>query len=368
MAVINPPAWMQGGEYPARIDRLVPSSIVAEPGTVRASDLEVLPNPTPGMSVVVSRGHAWIRDGVGSSADQGLYNFVNDGDVVLPIGAAHATNHRYDRVIAEVRDSELSGSDDDAIIRVLPGTNSGTDNGALALAPAVPVRAVNRGLIHVRPGTTSIVAGDITKETSVAKLYSEMSAVPVVCTSSTRPLGADRFESLLIYETDTKRMWQWNGTVWQFRGGPGPRAYVSRPGTWSLPTGDVRYLSSLEPVSGNFEEAYYVFVDTSSSTIGDRIRVKQAGMYAVEMHATFTNSDTNFNLILGAYIAVGSSSLPSNMVHFPALSGRYLQGLNRAHDSRTVFLAANTEIAIRYDVNVSGTSVDEIGLGLTLIG
>lgn len=36
----------------------------------------------------------------------------------------------------------------------------------------------------------------------------------VITTSTTRPTGADLFEGLWIYETDTDRVYSWNGTAW----------------------------------------------------------------------------------------------------------------------------------------------------------
>jgi hypothetical protein len=36
----------------------------------------------------------------------------------------------------------------------------------------------------------------------------------VVCTSTTRPTGTDRFPGLGIYETDTQKVFVWNGAIW----------------------------------------------------------------------------------------------------------------------------------------------------------
>lgn len=40
-----------------------------------------------------------------------------------------------------------------------------------------------------------------------------------VCTSTTRPTGGALFNGLGIYETDTKRVYFWDGTAWIYRGG-----------------------------------------------------------------------------------------------------------------------------------------------------
>jgi hypothetical protein len=369
MTVTNPPAWLQEGEYPAHTDRLVSSSLVAEPGVVKTGDLAVRQSDTPGMSVVVPSGHAWIRDGVGSTASQGMYNFVNIGDETLAVDASHASQYRVDRVVARIEDSELSGTVDLASLAVLKGDNAASLVAAQALTPAVPARSESLATVTVNPSASSITTADITPETTVAKLYSEMAPGVTVVTSSSRPIGTDRIVGMLIYETDTKRTWQWNGSEWQFRGGPGPRGFVNRPGDWGMVTGETRYIVSLAPLTGSsFETAYYTFVDSVSNSVGDRIRVKQSGMYAIEMYSVLTNNSSNFNLSFRAYTAVNSSSLPSGAEHFPTLSGRYLQGLNRIHDSRTIFLPVNTEIAVEFLTNVSGTTVNEFWLGMTLVG
>lgn len=40
-----------------------------------------------------------------------------------------------------------------------------------------------------------------------------------VCTSSTRPTGGSLFTGLFIYETDTKFVYVWDGSAWQYRSG-----------------------------------------------------------------------------------------------------------------------------------------------------
>src|SRR5882672_3849200 len=35
-----------------------------------------------------------------------------------------------------------------------------------------------------------------------------------VCTSSTRPTGGSRFTGQVIFETDTKLVWVWDGAAW----------------------------------------------------------------------------------------------------------------------------------------------------------
>jgi hypothetical protein len=285
MTVINPPAWLQAGSYPARTDRLVTASIIKNPGVAQTGDLLVEQNPTPGMSVVVAGGRAWIEDAVaGGDVNKGMYNFVNDGSVTLTIDAAHATQYRVDRVVAQVEDSAVAGAVDLASLVVLPGTTDATLVGAQALVPAVPDAAISLATVIVGPSVTSITNSNITNSTTTATLYPQMVSSPIVVTSTTRPTGNDRFVGMEIFETDTLRKWQWTGDTngWQFRGGKGPRAFVSRPGSWGMSTSP-QNLTTLEAASGaNFETAYFTFVDSGS---GDRIRIKQSGLYELEIYA-----------------------------------------------------------------------------------
>lgn len=45
----------------------------------------------------------------------------------------------------------------------------------------------------------------------------------IVCTSSTRPTGTQRYVGRFIYETDTGRMYVWKGSAWGFLSGSPPR-------------------------------------------------------------------------------------------------------------------------------------------------
>lgn len=372
MTVINPPAWLQAGEYPAHTDRLVTSSIVQTPGVVKIGDLAVTQNTTPGMSVMVSSGRAWIQDAsAGGSANQGMYNFVNVGDVVLSVNTAHATNYRVDRVVARVEDSEISGSNNIASLVVLPGTAASTLPVAQANTPAVPAGAINRGTITVNPSATSITNANITQETATAKIYRDMYA-PVVVTSSTRPTGLDRITGMRIYETDTGREWMWNGTAWLFRGGKGPKAYVSRPGQWEMPLTEDR-LSSLEAESGsgfggNFETSYYTFLEEATAGQGDRIKVKQAGLYTLEIYINMTNTADNYFALMKAQIASGSTGLPSYAVDMPEIAHTSPVGASKHFRSRTVYLPEGAEIAYVYDANKTGTMVNSFWASVTLIG
>lgn len=361
MAVITPAAWMQAGSYSAHTDRQVLSSLVRSPGVVQSGDLEVTQSDTPGMSVKVSAGKAWIEGT--SVSGQGMYNFVNDATISnVTIGTAHSTLSRTDLVVARIEDATVEGVNNVASIQVIEGTaGSGT--------PAMPESSELLKTVTVPAGVTTITAANLSGSPAIASMYTQMSPSALPVTSSTRPTGDDLYPGLEIFETNTKRNWVWTGDEWAFRGGKGPRGFVTRNTPWTIfATSTSSYVSTLQTDPSIFETAYYTFVGSGSSSTGDRVRVKQDGLYSIELYANVSNFTTDFSMSLRAYIAVGSTGLVTGREHFPSLSTRYPQGRSTPFSTRTVFLTAGTEVAINYAGNGEPIAVDAIWMGLTLVG
>lgn len=85
----------------------------------------------------------------------------------------------------------------------------------------------NGDLILVRHDTTEINAGSVIGPEGPVGPAGPTSIV--VCTSTTRPVGGDRFEGLAIWETDTKMFRIWNGAQWSYKGGIFVCTSLSRP-------------------------------------------------------------------------------------------------------------------------------------------
>jgi len=180
------------------------------------------------MSVDVAGGSATIAGT--QNTLQGMYSIINDAAVNLVVTAADATNARKDLVILRIRDSFYSGADDDAQLLVVAGTP--------AASPAEPdldalgyENYLVLALIDVPASDTAITDSQITdRRTKTAALGGT-----IPCTSTTRPT-VGLFEGLHIYETDTDRVYVYNGTGWTYmRGGTDPvsaRAWLS--GAFSL--------------------------------------------------------------------------------------------------------------------------------------
>jgi hypothetical protein len=211
MAVINPPAWMQAGSYPARTDRLVVSSLLSYPGFlvdeatpmrvrqgVRPSytnqQLKARAASTPNMTVLVSAGMAYIdnHDAGGS----GTYVCVNDADVTLTIApSGGAGQFRKDCVIASVYDAETAGSLSEWRLEVIQGTYAAS--AGAAVRPSLPPNAQIIADVAVGASVTSIAAGNITDVRQFS--VSLGGALPVSSASTpNRPHPGQ-----LLYQTNT---------------------------------------------------------------------------------------------------------------------------------------------------------------------
>lgn len=130
---------------------------------------------------------------------------------------------------------------DRLVLRLDRSTNNVTAavlTGTPALTPAPPALTQTFGSTGVyelplarwtvADGYTTILAADVTTEA----WYPQPSGL-VACTSTTRPLGAERVTGRSVYEYDTGRFRRWDGTDWTFWR---PRGVLSATST-TLPTG-----------------------------------------------------------------------------------------------------------------------------------
>ncbi|WP_329592108.1 hypothetical protein OG195_27235 [Streptomyces sp. NBC_01362] len=175
MALINPPAWMQAGSYPARTDRLVIASMLSYPGFladeatplrirqgVRPSytnqQLKVRAAPTPNMTVLVSAGMAFIdqHDAGGS----GTYVCINDSDATLTIQpSGGAGQFRRDAVVASVYDAETAGSVSEWRLEVIQGAYAAS--AGATVRPSLPPNAQLLADVAVGASVTSISSANI---------------------------------------------------------------------------------------------------------------------------------------------------------------------------------------------------------------
>jgi hypothetical protein len=164
MAIRTPPLYLQAGSHSAENDRLGIRGMVGTEGVgAQTAELQVTQSGTPGMSVSVAAGWAWVLGT--TSATQGMYSTYNDAAVTLVIGTANATLPRIDKVCLTVRDAAYAGSSNDCLLQVIAGTAA-----ASPTAPATPASSLVLATVAVAAAATSIVNANITDARTRAAL------------------------------------------------------------------------------------------------------------------------------------------------------------------------------------------------------
>jgi len=164
MTLRTPPLYLQNGVHTAENDRLGIQGMVGTQGVgAGTGELAVTQSGTPGMSVQVAAGWAWILGT--TTATQGMYYTYNDAAVTLTVTTANATNPRIDKVCLTVRDAAYAGSSNDCILQVVAGTPAASPS-----APATPATSIVLATIAVAAGATSITNANITDARTRATL------------------------------------------------------------------------------------------------------------------------------------------------------------------------------------------------------
>lgn len=216
MPVVNPPGYLQSNtvSHPASLFRRV-TDAQSRPGIVDTGALEVTQNGTPNMSVNVATGRALIQGT--QSVYQGMYLFDNQGVTNVVVTAADSVNPRRDLVVARIYDSQYSGALNTSALEVITGTPAPSP-----ADPPVPDNCLVLARIQVAANASSITNANITDLRTTPGLGSSnlggravgLGGV-ITCTSTTRPTTGLR-EGFLIYETNTNRLYTWNGSAWRY--------------------------------------------------------------------------------------------------------------------------------------------------------
>jgi hypothetical protein len=209
MAEITPPSYLQNGAASALSDRLTISGLLQPGGTglssrggVRATSdgngLAVRAAATANNTVIVGAGTAFVVESDGT----GVYVCHNDADKTLTVPAASTTQSRRDLVVAQVRDSTISGTSDDWVITTVTGTpSSGTP-----VAPAVPANALALGDYLVPAGSSTVVTS-----ANINDRRSNVSALGGVMSVLSTALPVNPYRGMTVWCTDTEDMRVYNG-------------------------------------------------------------------------------------------------------------------------------------------------------------
>ncbi len=146
------------GVAPDRHRRWMAAITADDEGVVDGGDFLVSEKAsTPDMSVDVAVGRGIVK-GTESAATQGSYFVETDAVTNLVVGDGDASNDRIDVIVAQVRDSDYSGADDDWRLFLVVGTPAGSPT-----APTIPANSIKLGeILVVALESTSIVDSDIT--------------------------------------------------------------------------------------------------------------------------------------------------------------------------------------------------------------
>jgi hypothetical protein len=158
-------------------------------------------------SVDISTGSAMVPGS--ATALQGFYYVYNDATVNLPITPADPSNPRNTLVIARVRDSFYSGSDNDAQLLAVDGTPAGSPADPDLVALGYTNYLVLARIV-VPAGAASITTAMITN----IALWTTPIGTTLICTSTTRPSSPPT--GTKIFETDTLRYMRYDGTTWRY--------------------------------------------------------------------------------------------------------------------------------------------------------
>lgn len=312
MALINPPAWMQAGSYPARTDRLVLSSLMAYPGFlvdeatplrirqgVRPShtnqQLKVRAAPTPNMTVIVSAGMAYIDNH--DSGGSGTYVCVNDSDVTLTIQpAGGAGQYRRDCVIASVYDAETAGTISEWQLEVVQGAYAAS--AGAAVRPSLPPNAQILADVAVGASVTSIGAGNIT---DIRQYTVGAGGIVPVSSNGTPPRP---HPGQMLYQMDTDTL-----LIGLLAGGSRQVREAIRP--------------SISPQAGNPSfSTTAVYVDfTAAQWPPVTVTVPPSGMVEVTVSGDITNTNSTSATCHLSWRASGAITAPATSLNNLTVAG-----------------------------------------------
>jgi hypothetical protein len=339
MTVHNPPGWLEnaGATHTAHQLRSYVGGMFAGTNAVGTDLIPrgginsalgaaylVQAQASPNMSIRVGSGLCYVPGT--ESPTQGAYAVMNDAEVTLAVSAAHGSLSRIDSVVARVRDSDYSGSDNDALLQVVAGTPAGSPS-----APTLPNNTLRLANITVGPAVSSITNPDIADTRRFAAALGGI--MPVQAASNLASIGSSQVEP-------GQAAFAINGeTLWLFTAGGGWRQVPLGP------TGD----------------AGRIYVSKSADT--PRTSTSQSDDPHLQANSLPANATYKFwvNLIVSA-VAVGQGDFVLRFSH-PGAGGAYV-----ALTKQSLFHAATTATSDQMDdeaiARTTATPTGELSAGV----
>ena len=339
MAAVSPASYIQAVGHSAKSDRLSLGTLLepgsaADPlmirggvkpyGTSVQGSMRVTASGTPDNKSNVAAGSVVIP-----ATNGGAYVGHNDGAVVITHTAAHATLDRIDLVIAQVRDAEVSGVDNDFRIVAVAGTPAGSP-----VAPATPANSYVLAQIMIRDlastgGSTVIASGDITDRRVPLAAAGGIIPIPASGLGAVTPhLGTS------VWKTDTKQLVVWDGSAWVTVGlvhGAGWDAVLDDP------------LASLRPQMTYSSTVQGIVSSTpsmGSPIIGLAFVAPPSGMVFITLTGFLESSIVGASAILGWQIRAGASIGSGSVVEeinddYSLIAGTFVSSGNPNYHSGT---------------------------------
>lgn len=217
MAILNPPAYLQAGTYPASSDRLHQTSARFIPTTLSTSDVAARGGVLPGQGarnfsssmtnwdVTIGKGVAVVENTF--TAQGGDYEALNTASQVLTVTASSPTTNRIDIIGIRIQDAFYTGAINSGDLAVVQGTAvAGTP-----ADPALPSSFLPLWRVTVNAGTTTGILADLRKRTNI------MGAVYQPFTNQLPDVGTVVGELQLLGASGVypARMRVWDGSAWR---------------------------------------------------------------------------------------------------------------------------------------------------------
>jgi hypothetical protein len=189
-----------------------------------------------------------------------------------------------------------------------------------------------------------------------------MTSDVLIVSSTTRPATIDRFVGMQIFETNTQRRWMWTGSQWAYQGGGlPPRAYLYSSVDTNF-TASTREIYWLSKVTEAWDNDYFTYVNGTTSTNGDKIKITQSGNYEI---SHFVHTDRGGAAYFAQSYPVFSPTL-ANTQPVAATGSGLPSGWQRMNNEIRRYITAGTEVELWVYAN-QNVAIYECGMYIQMV-
>lgn len=298
MAILNPPAYLQAGTYPASSDRLHQTSARFIPTTLSTSDVAARGGVLPGQAarnfsssmtnwdVTIGKGVAVVENTF--TAQGGDYEALNTASQVLTVTASSPTTNRIDIIGIRIQDAFYTGAINSGDLAVVQGAAvAGTP-----ADPALPSSFLPLWRVTVNAGTTTGILADLRKRTNI------MGAVYQPLTNQLADVGTVVGEVQILGAAGVypARMRVWDGSAWR---GVTPFVFdrPAQAGSGTLPVGG----SGSVIASVSVPDPGYAYKIKGAGSLSWAVIAASSPGNLLQGSVTLDSTTYNVGVISGAY-------------------------------------------------------------------